>query len=272
MESKRIEILVVFVSIGLLIFSTFGLLFINPQSSTSDIKSGWKTNNTIIDGEITNAIEWQDATAIYINSKSILYVKNDNNNLYLCLDAIGDTTLDDGDFFRIHFDTGNDCNWTPGGEDGFAYYSGWFSGGMHIKENISGIPNDYYVHCSFTCDPLLKGDTSFSTSVNSNQNHQIYEMQIPLSIIGITPGDQIGFFVYGGPFDASVPQIYNIFPKNADESDMKTWAKLIIATTNEMGTTYKYFLWDLLFIILIIISIFAISTILINKYVFKRNL
>ncbi|MHA1266848.1 MAG: hypothetical protein ACTSRS_16545 [Candidatus Helarchaeota archaeon] len=197
MKLKKYELIIVILFIGLLIFSIFGLLFINPRLSTRAIDSGWKTNDVVIDGKFTYDNEWEDA------SKSIFYIKNDNNCLYLCLDAVGDTTLDDGDFFRIHFDTGNDGNWTPGGEDAFAYYSGVFSGGSHLKENISGIPNDYYVHCAFTCNSSLNGNTSFTTSINSNQNHQIYEMQIPLSIIGLTPGAQIGFFIYGGPFDAA---------------------------------------------------------------------
>ncbi|MFX0037213.1 MAG: hypothetical protein ACFE9I_16395 [Candidatus Hermodarchaeota archaeon] len=241
--------------ISLLIISIIGLNLSEPQFFSLD--SGWKIEDVSIDGIFTNNSEWSDASKIQINEVSFLYFKNDNDCIYLCLDAIGDMTLDDGDFFRIHFDTNNDKVWSAGEEDSFAYYSGMFSGGTHYILNITGTPHEYVSHCSFICDSKLKGDTSYSVSPNSNQNHQIYEMQIPFSILGINETEQIGFFVYGGPFDANVP-IYNTYPKNADPLDMNTWATLTIGDSEQTGKSYIQFSWDFLYIILLIISIVGI--------------
>jgi len=52
---------------------------------------------------------------------------------------------------------------------------------------------------------------------------------------------------------------------------MNTWAKLTSATSGKMGSIYKDFPWDLLFIVLMIIAVIAISIVLIHRYVHKRN-
>ena len=268
-QFTKIELVVFFSFVGLFIFSLLGLLLIHPQTSITSIQSGWKTNDVQIDGNYASGNEWQDASVIQLDSNNILYIKNDNASLYICLDAIADTTFGDGDFFRVQFDTGNDGIWTPGAEDGFKYSSDIFSGGTHMKENSSGIPNDYCTHCTFDCDSKLKGDASFSTSINSGQPHQIYELQIPLSLIGGTPGGELGFYIYGGPFDGSGPT-YNSYPSNADKEDMNTWIKLHFAEEGERstGSTFPY---DILFTILIVIAIATISIIIVYRFIFCRN-
>ena len=258
MKRKRINLVGTTTIIGfsiLLIVSMVGFFSFNPQITLLD--SGWKSNNITIDGKFTNSSEWQDASSIQISTVSILYFKNDNESLFLCLDAISDISNDEGDFFRIHFDTNNDDIWTPGEEDVFAYYTGLFKGGTHYVENSSGNPNEYISHCSFTCDSKLNGDTSFAISPNSIQNHQIYEIQIPFSIIDVNPGDQIGFFIYGGPFDAGNSE-FNYYPNNGNPKFMNTWAKLNIAELGDSGINYIHFPYNNLFIILILISIIGI--------------
>ncbi|MHA1278555.1 MAG: hypothetical protein ACTSRL_06505, partial [Candidatus Helarchaeota archaeon] len=62
MKLKKYELIIVILFIGLLIFSIFGLLFINPRLSTRAIDSGWKTNDVVIDGKFTYDNEWEDAS------------------------------------------------------------------------------------------------------------------------------------------------------------------------------------------------------------------
>jgi hypothetical protein len=269
MKLKSSEIIIILLFTGLFIFSIISFFFV-PQKLPI-IGSAWKQSSVQIDGEITNSSEWQDSISVRIESKSILYIKNDNNSLYICLDAIGDQTFDDGDFFRIHFDTDNDNVWTPGEEDAFAYYSGLFSGGTHYIENVTGYANDYIYHCTFTCEPRLKGATSYSTSPNLNQLHQIYEMQIPLSLIDVNPGDQIGLFIYAGPFDASALIKYTIYPSDGDPFDMTTWLKLDIVEEGEIKSTNITFPWNILFLTFIIISLISIGFILFYRYYYKEG-
>lgn len=257
-KKKIIGIIGLIGLISLLIVSIIGLNIIDSEIFT--LNSGWKINNVSIDGRFTNSSEWSDASKIQLNEVSFLYFKNDNESIYLCLDGIGDENLDDGDFFRIHFDTNNDNNWSAGEEDSFAYYSGIFSGGTHYILNSTGTPHEYISHCDFSSHTGLKGDTDYTVSPNSNQNHQIYEIQIPFYILGINETDQIGIFVYGGPFDASVPN-FNPYPKNANPLDMNTWAELTIGNSEQSGVIYIHFSWDFLFTILMIISIIGICSV-----------
>ncbi|NVM52564.1 MAG: hypothetical protein HWN66_02590 [Candidatus Helarchaeota archaeon] len=265
MNSKKITLILLPISIGLLIFLIVELLLISPQSL--NINSGWKTENVLIDGAFTNDSEWDDASITQINSDAILYLKNDASNLYIFLDVIGDTGGSDNRF-RIQFDTGNDEIWTPGNESAFSYSDGLFEGGTHYVENTTGIPGDYIIHCPFNCHSNLTGDANFSTSPNSIQNHQIYEIQIPLSLIGVNKGDQIGFFLYGGPFDLSFEYHY---PSVADQFDMNTWAQLILAPTQAKGIIDFFVLSDTSwhFVLFFIVAISIAGVLVISKqYIF----
>ncbi|MFW9950786.1 MAG: hypothetical protein ACFFKA_11765, partial [Candidatus Thorarchaeota archaeon] len=260
--------------IGFLTLFSIALVGFNyPEPEILTLNNAWKINDVSIDGGFTNNTEWLDASKVQLNDVSIFYFKNDNESIFLCLDAIGDTTLDDGDFFRIHFDTDNDNIWSAGKEDSFAYYSGMFSGGTHYIINVTGNPHEYITHCVFS-DPGLEGDTNYSTSPNSVQNHQIYEMQISLSILGVIEGDTIGFFIYGGPFNAIGPS-YTTFPKNANPLDMNTWAELKIGDSNQSSVDYTHLNLENLFMILMIISIIGICSIILLliffRFIRKKN-
>jgi hypothetical protein len=136
-----------------------------------------------------------------------LYLKNDNNYLYIAYDAVGDTQEDDNDYASVGFDTGHDGVATEGEDDQFfqSTPNTPFMMMLHPPENQAhftymGPPvSDWMEHCN-PFDPGqpghtgLAGNISFATSPRLPMtDHRTYEFRIPLSILGVSAGDTIGF-------------------------------------------------------------------------------
>ncbi|UCG70032.1 MAG: hypothetical protein JSV09_03180, partial [Thermoplasmata archaeon] len=96
------------------------------------ITSSFTESPPVIDGQYSSG-EWADATSLDLigircnGIQTIFQVMNDNDTLYLVLDAIGDTKRDNIDVSSICFDTGHDEGATSGEEDQFVI-GGWIPG------------------------------------------------------------------------------------------------------------------------------------------------
>jgi hypothetical protein len=165
-----------------------------------------------------------------------VYFSNDNTFLYVCVDAAdetdGDYTPDENDHCLLMFDTNHDEVISAGHEDLFHISANGFN--WHSVPESDGIA--YWIrHCDFDAHTGLEGAVGFGTSPNSPINHRIYEFQIPLSLLGASPGDTIGFASpiepESMPYDYSRPIGFqhNIWPPGATAGNLSTWGDLVLA-------------------------------------------
>jgi hypothetical protein len=170
-----------------------------------------------------------------------VYFMNNNEFLYVCVDAAtvsGDYTDNADDHCTLYFDTGHDEQWTAGHEDVFKV-SGNGVTEHFVAENI-GSDWVWESCCSPFAHPGLEAAAGFGDSPDTMTDHRIYEFQIPLSLIGASPGDVIGFAspdsllgdpphgLWCIPYDAHTDH-RNVWPDGALWDDMSTWGDLILA-------------------------------------------
>jgi len=179
-----------------------------------------------IDGEFSHG-EWT-GPQLLIDSPipTNVYFSNDDAFLYVCVDAAdeaaGDFTQNGSDHCLLMFDTNNDEIISAGHEDLFIIHGDGYK--WHAVAALDGVAS-WEECCNFDADPGLEGVAGFGESPNSGSQHRIYEFQIPLSLLGASPGDTIGFVSAGQP--ASIPfdddtSRHNIWPPDATVVDMAT--------------------------------------------------
>jgi predicted nucleic acid-binding Zn ribbon protein len=141
------------------------------------------------------------------------YFVNDHSNLYVMVDAVGDTTETTGDecAFVLNFDLGTRVTVfvTAGGGTG---------------------PTG------------ATATVGFGNSPNSATPHRIYEFSIPLTLISATPGQSIDFsspnvsFKPSMPYDpGSQPPRDNVWPLNLDFSNQDAWGTLSLSSGAPVG-------------------------------------
>jgi hypothetical protein len=211
-QFKRLGIFCVMVSllVGFLWLPGYPLQVV--AHSGDEVTSSWSLKAVTMDGDIGSG-EWTDATeldlmAVDVNNEieAYLYLKNDNDYLYAAYDAVGDTQIDDNDHASLGFDTGHDAIETDGEEHQF------FQGTPETNEVMMLHPPGNQVHFVYSpiastwvthCNPFnpaqvdhtgLMGNISFGvTPREPGTDHRTFEFRIPLSLLGISPGDTIGF-------------------------------------------------------------------------------
>lgn len=178
------------------------------ESFLPAILSGWAQSKPVIDG-IFSPGEWGDAVCVDLSSisgnmvHSSILVKNDAENLYICYDVIGDDTQDFDDMASVAFDTNNDNLQTDKREHQFKV-GAWVNDKRHYiyKDDDWGwsVEDSPYDN-SLPNHANLCASCGFGASDKSTANHRIYELCIPLALIGSALGGTIGFasYSYGGP-------------------------------------------------------------------------
>ncbi|MBE0518913.1 MAG: chitobiase/beta-hexosaminidase C-terminal domain-containing protein, partial [Thermoplasmata archaeon] len=180
------------------------------------IYSHWTSKAPAIDG-VYSAGEWEDAAYVSLVMDDpgnlldvVMLVLNNGTHLFVCFDIIGDLTEDDEDAAAICFDTGNDGILTPGHEDSFIIWGD----GSQVHEVY-----DLGIDCS-PFDPLLPyheglaAAAGFGSSDHLNADHRVFELCVPLDLIGASAGDLLGFV--GGALDLSSYAI-SYWPLASDE-------------------------------------------------------
>ncbi|UCE90766.1 MAG: hypothetical protein JSV90_04855 [Methanobacteriota archaeon] len=166
-----------------------------------ELESGWAYGAPVIDGAL-DADEWFGAGMVDFvlwdeanEVDAAMYVINNETHLFVCIDAVGDTTGDDGDSASLAFDTGNDELATDFQEDQFVLTSmGSWTDSQHLIYDTW----DWTVDCrpfdqGLPQHETLAGVVGFGPSEASSTAHRIYEICIPLDLLGAGPGDVIGF-------------------------------------------------------------------------------
>ncbi|MFX1294610.1 MAG: hypothetical protein ACFFD2_07130 [Promethearchaeota archaeon] len=206
------------------------------------ITSNWMIQNIIVDGNITSASEWADATTLNLLEPNYLinatiYFKNNATHLAILCDVFGDETennasnendLNNLDHFDLGFDTNNDQIRSDGAEDSFSL----LANGTLFRWNYSTLANTYELI------PLegAIGANTFGSSLNHANFHEIYEIFIPLNILLTSQGQTIGIgsefnstiSSQGWSYDNASNQI-NSYPSTIQDIDMSTWGKLKLA-------------------------------------------
>lgn len=164
--------------------------------SGDEIDSLWAPTPPTVDGTMA-AGEWAGATSVDLGAipgnrlSALLLVTNDDTYLWIAYDAVGDTTASSDDSASFAFDTGHDGVSTDGGEDQFYLGSTTvhlvWAGGTYTYEDMPFDP-------SLPDHAGLAGVRGFGSSDASATDHRIYEFQVPLVLIGASPGDTAGFF------------------------------------------------------------------------------
>ncbi|OGS43014.1 MAG: hypothetical protein A3K76_01245 [Euryarchaeota archaeon RBG_13_57_23] len=162
----------------------------------------------VIDG-VYDGGEWEDAVFSDLGRPdmenpfgAVILVKNSLTHLYVCIDALGDLTEDLGDYAAIAFDSGNDNNATDASEDQFIIGP---AVGQTIHFVYSDAALDWVVHCAPFDGTIpdhegVAAAAGFGTSDGLGAEHRIYELAIPLDLIGAVPGSVVGFATNGNQF------------------------------------------------------------------------
>jgi hypothetical protein len=203
--------------------------FSDFNGTTPTISSTWTEVAPSIDG-VMEPGEWDGSSAVDLveadaanELDSMMIVMNNATHLFLCYDAVGDTSEDEDDVSSFSFDTGNDGITTNGAEDQFemycapdstAHYSydgGWWS--EHCSPFDPELPNH----------EGLAGAYGFGPSEYELADHRIFEYSIPLALIDASPGDVLGFCGASSSVPAVVeaffweystwPNYYGMFPE-----------------------------------------------------------
>lgn len=142
------------------------------------------------------------------------YFLNDQSNLYVLVDAVGDTTQEDLDECLLWF--------------GFVQSSPGYT--AHVNVFGDG---------TFTGTAGYSADAGFDSSPNRPTPHMIYEFSIPLSLVQIQPGQSITFC---SPYFKGKSIVYdsatgldNVWPIGLDENDVSTWAILQTSLSRPVG-------------------------------------
>ena len=184
------------------------------------IQSSWTTTPPVIDGNFLSG-EWSNLQLVFKSPDypdsyvlpTYVYFLNDNSNLYVLVDAVGDPA--DG--------VSDECLL-------------WFNFINTVKVSIIGASGTK-INTNFNAA------IGFSSSPNSASAHKIYEFCIPFSYINSAPGQTIDFCspeLKGGsmPFDFETYHD-NIWPLGLIVDNLDTWANchLVIETCRRCNNT-----------------------------------
>jgi len=175
------------------------------------VRAAWLRNPVTVDGNVTGG-EWLDATEVNLTAAdsanavaAYLYLKNDAAYVYAAYDAVGDTHKDDNDHASIAFDTGHDGVATNAKEDQFFQstpnnlFTMLEPPGNQAHFFYSNGVGDWVADCN-PFDPGLPGHAGLGGGIGfgrsarqSATDHRMYEFRVPLSLLGLSPGDTVGF-------------------------------------------------------------------------------
>jgi len=187
----------------------------NVKAARPAITSKWTATAPTIDGRFTEG-EWWNAqihmTAPDYEIDAFVYFLNDNSNLYVLVDAIGDTTDSAMD----------ECLLVFGFQD-------------QVRVEVIGASGPPSTG-GFT------GAIGYGGSPNNPAAHKIYEFSIPFSYIHTQPGWPIDFssprsgkHILGAsmPYDGDSGRD-NVWPVTLQEGNIDTWSTLYFQTRNEI--------------------------------------
>lgn len=197
------------------------------EPDVPSLRSYWTDSSPTIDGVLSED-EWADAVPVDLiladpdNAlDTIILVMNNGTHLFICYDVVGDLSEGDSDAVSVAFDTGNDGLLTDGAEDQFVVGgTDWVADGQAHYVYSSAFA-EWVVDCTPFDDLLLdhaglSGSMGFGASDNQPSDHRIFEICIPLDLLGATAGDVLGFLAGSqecpGALDGDAEFTYSTWP------------------------------------------------------------
>jgi ribosomal protein L24E len=205
-----------------------------------DVTSSYTKVIPTFNGAIDTLVEWNDAIKIDISDvlgaatsgmkpgSAYMYLKNDNSNLYLAIDAIFDSTLSSYDQFGLYFDDNHNHAWEdyPDSTEGNYWVGNFGTASLQTRYICSG-PD--YGTPNFNRD----GFTPLGYSLASG--HMQYEIAVPFGeqtdpgYLNSFPGSTFGFWMYA--LDAYDYGQGGWWPQSATWDDPTTYASVTLGTS-----------------------------------------
>ncbi len=179
---------------------------------------------------VMNPGEWEtDSLPIPLDATlgnqvpTTLYIKNDATRLYMGLDAGGDASRRAFDRAGVLFDAPHDDFFTDGADSQFTL------GGLTSQSKVTGhavynasagdwVMEDSPFNTGLPGHTGLEGGAGYSTPSILVSPHRTYELAIPLTLLGASPGDTIGFAIY-----STAPDVVDGDPDTYQAGDERTW-------------------------------------------------
>ena len=195
------------------------------------IESQWTDVAPVIDGVIDDG-EWDAAAVVDLvvadptnELEAYMLVMNNATHVFIAYDVVGDEYDNYYDFASFGFDNGNDGVLVDGSEDQFMMYSG-------TDMTYHYAYDDWWGDWEDDCTPFdpdlpdhegLAGAYGFGPSPMDASDHRMFEFSTPLALLGVSPGDTLGFVAASeyGPgveddwyYDESSWPVYDIVAYN----------------------------------------------------------
>jgi hypothetical protein len=196
--------------------------FSNSASATAlsngnTIASGWAGSAPTLDGVIGSG-EWSaagvaDITAPGESNSVTLYVMNNNEYLYLAVDDMGNTSLNQYDTFALIFDENHDWEWPSSntGEEGILQVY-WNSGATHAYQAFYGQWPDQVYGSAWSVP------AGVNYSISSSSGHLKFEIRLNLTTgpLNVSAGDVFNVFFY--TYEGGSGTFTGIWPKETIEN------------------------------------------------------
>ena len=240
--------------LGLFFVALFlsGLIFPCETVLAADVVSSWRGGIEVtVDGLWSAPDEWWNATQMQAYGRTGYFcIQNDDEFLYVLIDFVSDTNLDDRDMARIRLDVKNDKTDRPQTDDL-----------MILTDWLEGAPVTRTVRGNGTRWVLTQDDLGVRVALSTNsrndryskEHHLIYEFAIPRQIFG--DRSQIGFSAMAGSQMGTSDANFMNLPRRHHFMKPSTWVTLVFAT--ELGT--RAIPWGIVAIVAVIVAIVAVT-------------
>lgn len=220
LELKKIVGVVLCLFLTLALFVSVPWAHSNTNPPRPILTSAWTDKAPKIDG-VSSSGEWFNLVILMkppsYPIEAYVYMMNDNNWLYVLVDAVGDTTNDADDECLLMFD---------------------YIGYIHV--NIIGASGT-------TKSNSYRAAVGYGASPHSPGIHKIYEFKIPLSYVNLAPGGSVDFC---SPTEAKGSSIVydkstgldNIWPYWLVLGDEGTWGVLFAALRSTGAAVGGYYM------------------------------
>ncbi len=239
--------------LGLFFVTLFlsGLIFPCETALAADVASSWRGESEVtVDGMWTARDEWWNATQMQAYGRAGYFcIQNDDKFLYVLIDFVSDTNLDDRDMARIRIDVKNDKSDLPQTDDL-----------MILVDWLEGAPVTRAVRGSGTSWVLTQDDLGVRVALSANsrndryskEHHLIYEFAIPRQIFG--DRSKIGFSAMAGSQMGTSDANFMNLPRRHHFMRPSTWVTLLFATESGTGTVIP---WGLIAVAAVVFAIVA---------------
>lgn len=206
----------------------FAPVIVNAESDTILISISNTMDKIIFDGKWTEPTEWKSSSWSQIkfdNSTIQLRIAHQANFVYIFLDAIDDTTVNNNDNASICIDSKNNKNSFADNDD-FCFRARYGTDTGETYQGNNSESKSGFVVIPNSAEFIAVGNTSDQNDRYTAVPHASYEFKIPTDLIGRS--DNYGFFV--SVFDES-NQVYYNWPtnttRNTEIPSPQLWGDLI---------------------------------------------